>query len=85
MFENFNSGVYLRPGPALEANLARCARYYASHGVPFSRDAGFVERKGVRASPEWARSMRVQRRHLDQFGAHGRRAVSGPVRWVDGW
>jgi hypothetical protein len=85
VFENFNSGVYLRPGPALESNLARCARYYASHDAPFSRDTGFAEREAVRASPEWAKSMRVQRRHLDQFGAHGRRAVSGSVRWVEGW
>lgn len=85
VFENFNSGVYLRPGPALQSNLARCSRYYAGYGVDFSRDGGFVERAAARASPEWARSMRVQRRHLDQFGAHGSRGLSGAVRWVAGW
>jgi hypothetical protein len=85
VFENVNSGVYLRPGPALEANLDRSARYYAARGVDFSREVGFVERDAIRSNSEWARSMRVQRRHLDQFGAHGRRALSDGVRWVEGW
>lgn len=85
VFENFNSGVYLRQGPALEANLDRSARYYAAHGVAFSRELGFVERDAVRSNPGWARSMRVQRRHLDQFGAHGRRGLLEAARWVEGW
>lgn len=85
VFENWNSGVYLRPGPALESNLAHASRYYAARGVPFDPGRGFVERDAVETSPEWARSMRVQRRHLDQFGAHGRRAGSGEARWIEGW
>jgi hypothetical protein len=85
VFENWNSGVYLRPGPSLAANLERCRDYYARRRIPFDPEAGFVERLAVEANPRWASRLRVQRRHLDQFGDEGGRSLSAPARWVEGW
>jgi hypothetical protein len=85
VFENWNSGVYLRPGPNLAANLERCRDYYARRKIPFDSETGFVERLAAEANPRWARLLRVQRRHLDQFGDEGARALSAPPRWVEGW
>jgi hypothetical protein len=84
-FENVNSGVYLRRGPSLDANLDRAADYYLAHGVPFDRQTGFDEQQALAANPSWASSMRVRRLHLDQFGEHGVRAAGAAPRWVPGW
>jgi hypothetical protein len=85
VFENFNSGVYLRRGPAFEDNTRRAADYYRARAIPFDMDIGFDERSALVASPSWARKMGVQRLHLDQFGEHGARAPGGSPRWVAGW
>jgi hypothetical protein len=85
VFENINSGVYLRRGPSLDANLDRCADYYRARGVPFDRRNGFDEQQARAANPSWALGMGVRRLHLDQFGQHGVRAVGEPPRWVPGW
>ena len=85
VFENVNSGVYLRQGASFDDNLDRCEDYYRARGVPFDRDSGFDERRALAANPRWARRMGVSRLHLDQFGEHGLRAAGGPLRWVPGW
>lgn len=85
VFENFNSGVYLRRGPAFEDNMRRAANYYRARSIPFDTDRGFDERSALLASPGWAEEMGVQRMHLDQFGEHGARASTGSRRWRKGW
>ena len=81
VFLNRNSAVYSR---GRSDDLGRVARYYRARGIPFDIERGFDERAAVAASPQWARRHRVQRIHLDQFGAHGARAL-----WrghpVEGW
>lgn len=84
-FENFNSGIYLRAGPALEANLARCANYYQARGIPFEPEYGFREQAAFETNRVWARQMHVRRFHLEQFGHYGVRALEDEARWVPGW
>jgi len=67
LFENFNSGLYLRRSPRTEADLQRAREYYAAARVPFDLELGFDERTVVAASPHWARDHRVGRMHLVQF------------------
>jgi hypothetical protein len=85
LFENFNSGVYLRDSPGNVANLRRAAAYYRARGIPFDPERGFEERAALGANPEWARRFRVQRRHLDRFHEPGVRRHHLEERWVEGW
>lgn len=79
VFENFNSGIYLWPGPARTRNLEVIANYYAQQQVPFDPVQGFDERSVLEASPEWAARYGVSRNHLNQFRARG------GGRIVPGW
>ena len=85
VFENFNSGIYLRAGRQLGNNLERCERYYEQRQIPFDSQAGFVERTAAESNPRWARNHRVQRRHLHQFRSHGIRGALVPAHWVESW
>ncbi len=78
VFENFNAGVYLRPGRAFEKNLERCRAYYETRGIPFDARMGFDEERAMLAAPRWARALHVQRIHLDQFGATAACAADPP-------
>jgi hypothetical protein len=84
-FENFNSGVYLRVGPSLEENLARCAAYYEQRGIPFDLASGFREQAAFESNPRWAARMNLRRFHIEQFGLYGVRAFEAAPRWVAGW
>jgi hypothetical protein len=83
-FENYNSGIYLRPGPSREENLRQLSDYFASRGVPFDPVEGFDERAVVEANRAWARRFGVQRMHLDQFSEQGKWPRRAPRR-VAGW
>lgn len=85
IFENVNSGVYLRDRPQSAANLDRCAAYYHARGIPFDRKRGFDERAAFLANRAWADRMGVRRVHLEQFGAHGRQLGGGATKRVRGW
>ena len=82
VFENFNSGVYLRRGRAFEKNLERCKAYYEKRGIPFDSQVGFDEKRAMLANSRWARTLKVQRIHLDQFGAT---PLAPKARQVPGW
>lgn len=85
VFENWNSGLYLRDRPRSAANLERCAAYYRVRGIPFDEKRGFDERAAFLANRAWAERFGVRRVHLNQFGAHGRRLGAGATRPVEGW
>jgi hypothetical protein len=85
VFENLNSGVYLRDRPESADNLERCAAYYRAHGIPFSPQAGFDEHAAFLANPGWAKRFGVTRFHLDQVGAHGRHLDDRETKRVPGW
>jgi hypothetical protein len=85
VFENVNSGLYLRNRPQSAANLSRCAAYYRARGIPFDEKRGFDEHAAFLANRAWAERFRVRRIHLDQFGAHGRHLGAGPSKPVEGW
>jgi hypothetical protein len=69
VFENFNSGVYLRNGLGIEANLAKCRDYYAARGIPFDEGEGYVARAAFEANPEWAWRFDVRRYHFEPLGS----------------
>jgi len=83
VFEGYNSAILVRRGERGAAQRAVFARYYAERGVPFDVERGFDARRAARASPGWARSHRVRRRHVDHFRPDGRHMLVG--RLVEGW
>lgn len=74
LFENYNSGLYLRAGPQAEADLRKVAAYYAERSVPFDPVAGFDERQVLQANPGWAKANRIGPEH---FGVDGETIVRG--------
>lgn len=51
---SLHHGIYLRDHPRNAENLAKIARYYADHGVPFDRSRGFDTATAIEANFEWA-------------------------------
>jgi hypothetical protein len=72
VFENFNSGVYLRNHDRNAENLRKCAMFYLSRGIPFDMKRGFDERLAYLAKREWAESVSISRNHISM----GRRMIS---------
>jgi hypothetical protein len=64
LFENLNSGVYLRNTPANAGDLEKTADYYKAQGVPFDKDRGFDEHAAFTANPDWAARFHIERMHL---------------------
>ncbi|UCE58932.1 MAG: hypothetical protein JSU63_16000 [Phycisphaerales bacterium] len=64
VFENYNSGVYLRNSRRNAENLRKCAEYYASRGVPFDLQEGFNAQDAYAADRDWAKSMYIMGKHF---------------------
>jgi hypothetical protein len=85
VFENFNAGVYLRPGAAFEENRRRVAAWYEARRIPFDSHTGFDEEQAAAADPRWAKRMHIRRVHVEAFGVDGERARGAKPVKVSGW
>ena len=85
VFENFNSGIYVRDLPRNHEDLQRCQAYYAARGIPFDPSRGFNGLAAEKANRRWARGFRVSRRHVDHFRLWGTPTGITPHRIVDEW
>ncbi len=63
VFENYNSGVYLRNSRRNARNFRKCAEYYRAHGIPFNA-RGFDERTAYMINRDWAEEAGVSRNHI---------------------
>lgn len=75
VFENCNSGVYLRNTARNAGNFQKRAAFHHSRGIPFNAQRGFDEHPAYLANRDWAESVSIARHHLSM----------GQRRFVRGW